>query len=34
MTMDEFKTKGGALSGREERYDEFEGVPKSKPISE
>jgi hypothetical protein len=29
MTMDEFKTKGGVLSGREERYDEFEGVPKN-----
>lgn len=29
MTMDEFKHKGGALSGREERYDEFEGVPKN-----
>jgi hypothetical protein len=27
--MDEFKTKGGVLSGREERYDEFEGVPKN-----
>jgi len=29
MTMDEFKTKGGVLSGREERYDEFQGVPKN-----
>jgi len=29
MTMDQFKTKGGVLSGREERYDEFEGVPKN-----
>jgi hypothetical protein len=29
MTMDEFKHKGGVLSGREERYDEFEGVPKN-----
>jgi len=29
MTMSEFKTKGGALTGREERYDEFEGVPKN-----
>lgn len=29
MTMDEFKNKGGVLSGREERYDEFEGVPKN-----
>jgi hypothetical protein len=27
--MDEFKHKGGVLSGREERYDEFEGVPKN-----
>jgi hypothetical protein len=27
--MDQFKTKGGVLSGREERYDEFEGVPKN-----
>jgi hypothetical protein len=27
--MDQFKAKGGALSGREERYDEFEGVPKN-----
>jgi hypothetical protein len=29
MTMDQFKAKGGALTGREERYDEFEGVPKN-----
>ena len=29
MTMDQFKSKGGALTGREERYDEFEGVPKN-----
>jgi hypothetical protein len=29
MTMDQFKSKGGVLSGREERYDEFEGVPKN-----
>lgn len=29
MTMDQFKHKGGVLSGREERYDEFEGVPKN-----
>jgi hypothetical protein len=29
MTIDEFKHKGGVLSGREERYDEFEGVPKN-----
>jgi len=29
MTMNEFKTKGGALTGREERFDEFEGVPKN-----
>jgi hypothetical protein len=27
--MEEFKHKGGVLSGREERYDEFEGVPKN-----
>ena len=29
MTMAEFKAKGGALTGREERYDAFEGVPKN-----
>jgi len=29
ITMDEFKQKGGSLTGREERYDEFEGVPKN-----
>jgi hypothetical protein len=29
MTMEEFKAKGGSLSGREERYDAFEGVPKN-----
>lgn len=29
MTMEQFKAKGGSLHGREERYDEFEGVPKS-----
>lgn len=29
MTMDQFKAKGGALTGREERYDEFQGVPKN-----
>ncbi|KAF2996623.1 hypothetical protein E8E13_002078 [Curvularia kusanoi] len=29
MTMDEFKNKGGSLTGREERYDAFEGVPKN-----
>ncbi|KAI8936205.1 hypothetical protein NX059_006634 [Plenodomus lindquistii] len=29
MTMDQFKAKGGSLTGREERYDEFEGVPKN-----
>ncbi|KAH6615137.1 hypothetical protein C7974DRAFT_319600 [Boeremia exigua] len=29
MTMDQFKAKGGALTGREERYDAFEGVPKN-----
>jgi len=29
MTMEQFKAKGGSLSGREERYDEFEGVPKN-----
>ncbi|KAF1956083.1 hypothetical protein CC80DRAFT_535474 [Byssothecium circinans] len=28
MTMAEFKNKGGALHGREERYDGFEGEPK------
>ncbi|KAF2125608.1 hypothetical protein P153DRAFT_90328 [Dothidotthia symphoricarpi CBS 119687] len=28
MSMDEFKAKDGVLTGREERYDEFEGVPK------
>ena len=28
MTMDQFKSQGGALTGREERYDEFKGVPK------
>lgn len=28
MTMDQFKAKDGVLTGREERYDEFEGVPK------
>jgi hypothetical protein len=27
--MDQFKNKGGVLSGREERYDEFAGVPKN-----
>ncbi|KAF5851252.1 hypothetical protein GGP41_004064 [Bipolaris sorokiniana] len=29
MTMEQFKAKGGSLTGREERYDEFEGVPKN-----
>jgi len=29
MTMSEFTSKGGALSGREERYDAFDGVPKN-----
>ncbi|KAJ8109038.1 hypothetical protein OPT61_g7744 [Boeremia exigua] len=29
MTMEQFKAKGGALTGREERYDAFEGVPKN-----
>ncbi|KAF1944488.1 hypothetical protein EJ02DRAFT_371334 [Clathrospora elynae] len=29
MTMDQFKSKGGALQGREERFDEFEGAPKN-----
>ncbi|KAL5116550.1 hypothetical protein ACEQ8H_005546 [Pleosporales sp. CAS-2024a] len=29
MTMDQFQQKGGVLSGREERYDQFEGVPKN-----
>jgi len=29
MTMEQFKAKGGALTGREERFDEFEGVPKN-----
>lgn len=29
MTMEQFKAKGGALTGREERYDQFEGVPKN-----
>ena len=29
MTMSEFTAKGGALTGREERYDAFEGVPKN-----
>ncbi|CAI6247285.1 unnamed protein product [Periconia digitata] len=29
MTMEEFKKKGGALTGREERYDAFEGEPKN-----
>lgn len=29
MTMDQFKAKGGSLTGREERYDAFEGVPKN-----
>lgn len=29
MTMDQFKTKGGSLTGREERFDEFQGVPKN-----
>ncbi|KAH8731195.1 hypothetical protein GQ44DRAFT_809216 [Phaeosphaeriaceae sp. PMI808] len=29
MTMDAFKHKGGALTGREKRYDEFQGVPKN-----
>ncbi|KAF2637991.1 hypothetical protein P280DRAFT_471647 [Massarina eburnea CBS 473.64] len=28
MSMSEFKNKGGALHGREERYDGFEGEPK------
>jgi len=28
ITMDQFKAKGGVLTGREERYDEFEGIPK------
>ncbi|KAK7186594.1 allergen [Paraphaeosphaeria sporulosa] len=28
MTMSEFKQKGGVLSGRDERYDGFEGEPK------
>jgi hypothetical protein len=27
--MSDFKSKGGALSGREERYDGFEGEPKN-----
>lgn len=29
MTMEQFKAKGGSLAGREERYDEFDGVPKN-----
>merc|ERR1712113_96537 len=29
MTMEQFKAKGGSLTGREERYDEFNGVPKN-----
>ncbi len=29
MTMEQFKAKGGSLTGREERYDAFEGVPKN-----
>jgi len=29
MTMEQFKAKGGSLTGREERFDEFEGVPKN-----
>ncbi|EOA82178.1 uncharacterized protein SETTUDRAFT_23420 [Exserohilum turcica Et28A] len=29
MTMEQFKATGGSLHGREERYDEFEGAPKS-----
>ena len=29
MTMEDFKSKGGSLTGREERYDAFEGVPKN-----
>lgn len=27
--MDEFKRQGGVLTGREERYDGFEGEPRS-----
>lgn len=29
MTMDEFKRQGGSLNGRDERRDEFQGVPRS-----
>ena len=29
VTMDEFKNKGGALTGREERHDGFAGEPRS-----
>jgi len=29
VTMEEFKHKGGVLSGRDERTDEFKGVPKT-----
>lgn len=27
--MNQFKAKGGSLNGREERYDEFQGVPRN-----
>lgn len=29
VSMDEFKRQGGVLTGREERYDGFEGEPRS-----
>lgn len=29
MSMDQFKSQGGSLAGREERYDEFQGAPKN-----
>lgn len=29
MGMEQFKSQGGSLHGREERYDEFQGVPKN-----
>lgn len=29
VSIDEFKSKGGVLGGREERYDGFEGEPKN-----
>ena len=29
MTMDQFKSKGGVLQGRQERHDEFQGAPRN-----